>query len=95
MSPIIAIDPLPDQHLRCRHDMLHRQCSWCKGLPDVPIDGGEVDHGHRAPRLAMRYPAERRGNCARCGEDVKLGEWVAWSAADGGVIGECCTDGAS
>lgn len=90
---LTRMSPLDGQR-RCVHDMLPGQCSWCKGLPDVPfVDLAAAAHVDDEPTVGLRWViCESREDCARCGNPIRLGKPAAYSTADGGLVGECCED---
>jgi hypothetical protein len=79
---------------RCQHDMLAGQCSWCRGLPDVPLEFTDWPSDRTAkPDHDARWAiASCYGICAHCQDPIRPGAKVAWSVSDAGVIGECCED---
>lgn len=86
-----SIDPI-DRQPRCKHDMLIGQCSWCKGLPDIPDLDGVRDVYPGDTRPLVWVTCERYVDCARCGSPIRLGSPAAFSQADGGSVGTCCED---
>lgn len=76
---------------RCHHDMLPGQCSWCRGLPDLPERPDvRVDD---EPRWVKWFPAERRDECGRCGEPIAPDALIRLT--DEGVIGKTCCGSAA
>lgn len=92
----IALHKLRQCVGRCKHDMLNGQCSWCKGLRDVPINWGSLSSRHLddEPVRPLWISAERADECAACAGEIRKGEPITYDPEHQGWIGRCCGEAA-